>query len=538
EDAAEPVTVDLNVAGTQFVSAGQWLDILISIENLLGSAFNDTLTGNGQANRLSGGGGNDSLTGGGGVDTLDGGNGFDVANYSLAATGVVAELWRSFALNDGDGAQDSLLNLEGLTGSSHNDLLAGSDGNELFNGGAGNDGLYAAGGLDTLIGGAGNDTLDGGAGIDIAHYGAATGPVTAELWRSYALNDGQGGQDALWNIEGLTGSAFNDLLAGGAANDILIGSGGNDGLYAAAGNDTLVGGTGNDTMDGGPGIDIADYGGASGPVTAELWRSYALNDGQGGQDALWNIEGVLGSPFSDLLAGGANNEVLVGGAGNDGLYGAGGIDTLMGGAGNDTMDGGPGIDAVEYGAATGPVTAELWRSFATNDGQGGQDALWNVEFLLGSGFNDLLAGTTGDNYLDGRGGADQLFAAAGNDTLVGGPGNDTLNGGAGLDVFLFNAALGAGNIDIVQDFAVVDDTVWLENAVFTALVANGPLGAGQLRAGAGVSTAADGDDFILYNSSTGALYYDADGSGVGAAPVQFALLGAGLGLTVADLVAV
>ncbi|MBL8338017.1 MAG: hypothetical protein JNM97_14705, partial [Rhodoferax sp.] len=281
-----------------------------------------------------------------------------------------------------------------------------------------------------------------------------------------------------------------------------------------------------------------DYSAAAGPVTAELWRSFALVDGNGGQDALWNIEGVIGSAFADILAGGAGNEVLVGNAGNDGLYAAGGIDTLMGGAGNDTMDGGPGIDAVDYGAATGPVTAELWRSFASNDGQGGQDALWNIEYLLGSPFNDLLAGTTGDNYLAGQNGADQLYAAGGNDTLVGGLGNDTLNGGAGLDVFLFNTVPGATNVDIVQDFVVVDDTIWLENAVFTALVATGPLAAGRLRAGAGVTTAADGDDLILYNSSTGALYYDADGSGGAAAPVQFALLGTGLGLTVADFVVV
>jgi Ca2+-binding RTX toxin-like protein len=125
-----------------------------------------------------------------------------------------------------------------------------------------------------------------------------------------------------------------------------------------------------------------------------------------------------------------------------------------------------------------------------------------------------------------------------NDTLVGGLGNDTLNGGAGLDVFLFNTALGAANVDAVQDFAVVDDTIWLENAVFTALVAAGPLAAGQLRAGAGVTTAADGNDFVLYNSSTGALYYDADGDGNTAGSMQFALLGAGLGLTVADFVVV
>jgi Ca2+-binding RTX toxin-like protein len=85
----------------------------------------------------------------------------------------------------------------------------------------------------------------------------------------------------------------------------------------------------------------------------------------------------------------------------------------------------------------------------------------------------------------------------------------------------------------VQDFNVTDDTLSLENAVFTALTSTGPLAAGMLRAGAGVASAADADDFLLYNSSTGALFYDADGTGPAPA-VQFAMVGAGLALTAAD----
>ena len=522
-------------------------DALWSIEGVLGSPFNDLLAGGANNEVLVGGAGNDglyaadgndTLAGGAGNDTQDGGPGIDLVDYGTATGPVTAELWRSFALVDGQGGQDALWNIEALLGSAFNDILAGGNGNDSLSGAAGNDGLYAGNGNDTLIGGTGNDTLDGGANIDTADYSAATSAVTAELWRSFALNDGQGGQDALWNIERLIGSAFNDLLAGGGGNEFFSGGAGNDGIYAAAGIDTLVGGAGNDTLDGGPGIDVVDYSAAPAAVTAELWRAFALNDGQGGQDALWNIEGVIGSPFNDLMAGGANNEVLVGNAGNDGLYAADGIDTLMGGAGNDTMDGGPGIDAVDYAGATGPVTAELWRSFASNDGQGGQDALWNIEYLLGSAFADLLAGTDAANYLGGREGADQLYGAGGSDTLAGGLGNDTLNGGAGLDVFLFDTALGASNVDQVQDFVVVDDTLALENAVFTALASTGTLGAGLLRAGAGVTNAADGNDFILYNSSTGALFYDADGSGTGSTPVQFATLGTGLGLTVVDFVVV
>ncbi|MBL8339065.1 MAG: PD40 domain-containing protein, partial [Rhodoferax sp.] len=289
-------------------------DQVIASSNHQLAPFIETLTltgntahrgvGNAMANTITAEGGSDTLAGGAGNDTLDGGGGIDQADYSTAASGVVAELWRAYALNDGDGGQDSLRNFERLRGSAFNDILAGGTGNDTLQGGAGNDGLYAADGTDTLSGGAGNDTLDGGAGADTADYSGAAGPVTAELWRSFALVDGDGGQDALWNIERLVGSAFNDVLAGGAGNEFFSGGAGNDGLYAAAGIDTLVGGAGNDTLDGGSGVDVADYSAAAGPVTAELWRSFALVDGNGGQDALWNIEGVIGSAFADILAGG------------------------------------------------------------------------------------------------------------------------------------------------------------------------------------------------------------------------------------------
>ncbi|MBL8335356.1 MAG: calcium-binding protein, partial [Rhodoferax sp.] len=542
--ATGPVTAEL-WRSYALVDGQGGQDALWNIEGLIGSAFNDLLAGGNGAESFIGGagndgmyagGGNDTLYGGVGNDTMDGGNGFDIVSYAAATSGVTAELWRSFALNDGQGGQDALWNIEGLIGSAQNDLLAGSANGEMFDGGAGNDGIYSAGGNDTLIGGAGNDTLDGGAANDTVDYSGAAGPVTAELWRSFALNDGQGGQDALWNIENLIGSGFNDLLAGGANAESFVGGAGNDGIYAAGGNDTLTGGLGNDTLDGGAAFDTVDYSGATGPVTAELWRSFALNDGQGGQDALWNIEAVIGSGFNDLLAGGNNAELLVGGAGNDGLYAAGGNDTLVGGAGNDTLDGGAAEDFADYSAATGPVTAILWRSLATADGFGGQDALWNIEHVLGSAQADLLAGTEGANTLLGQGGNDQIFGGGGNDRMDGGAGLDTLNGAAGSDVFVFSTALGAGNVDTIQDFSVVDDSVELSAGVFAALGGAGTLAAGKLRAGAGVTTAADADDFLLYNSTTGALYYDADANGGAQSPVQFAVLGTGLALTNLDFV--
>ncbi|ASF48541.1 M10 family metallopeptidase C-terminal domain-containing protein [Methylovulum psychrotolerans] len=117
---------------------------------------------------------------------------------------------------------------------------------------------------------------------------------------------------------------------------------------------------------------------------------------------------------------------------------------------------------------------------------------------------------------------------------AGGLGNDTLTGGAGSDVFRFNTAPSAGNTDTVLDFTVADDTIQLENAVFTQLTATGVLNAAEFKIGA---AAADANDFIIYNAGTGALSYDADGNGAGAA-VQIAILGVGLALTNADFVVI
>jgi Ca2+-binding RTX toxin-like protein len=517
-------------------------------DSLPGTGIDDLIFAGNGSDTLQGQGGSDVLLGGAGNDSMSGGIGDDV--YSVDAAGDTINessaegtdaVYASVSYMLSGHIENLILvgrgNLDGAGNASAN-LLTGNSGSNSLNGGDGNDTLVGGDGNDTLVGGDGNDTLDGSVGIDTVDFSAAAVGVTAEFWRGYTMNDGYGKQDTLLNIEALIGSNHADTLAGASGNDWLAGGAGNDGLYAADGTDTLIGGAGNDTLDGGNGADGADYSNATSPVTAELWRSLALNDGQGGQDALWNIENLIGSAYADVLAGANGDNALTGGAGNDGLYAADGNDTLTGGQGNDTLDGGNGMDTADYTLAPAGVTAEIWRGLATNDGHGAQDGLWNMEHLIGSAFSDLLAGTDAVNRLTGLAGADQLYAAAGNDTLSGGLGNDTLNGGAGADIFVFDTAIGVGNLDTIMDYSTADDTVHLENAVFTALATTGVLGAGLLRAGAGVTSAADGNDLILYNSTTGAVYYDADGSGASSAPVQFAALGAGLGLTESDFVVI
>jgi Ca2+-binding RTX toxin-like protein len=147
----------------------------------------------------------------------------------------------------------------------------------------------------------------------------------------------------------------------------------------------------------------------------------------------------------------------------------------------------------------------------------------------GNGLANIITGDAAINVLKGLGG---------NDRLNGGHGNDRLEGGASNDVFVFNTALNAvTNVDTVADFTNVsgnDDTIWLDNAVFANLGAVGTLNAGFFRTG---SAAADANDYLVYNQATGALLYDADGNGAGAA-VQFATLASKPALTAGDFVVI
>ncbi|MGP3699482.1 calcium-binding protein, partial [Rhodobacter sp. NSM] len=118
---------------------------------------------------------------------------------------------------------------------------------------------------------------------------------------------------------------------------------------------------------------------------------------------------------------------------------------------------------------------------------------------------------------------------------IGGLGNDRLTGGAGADIFVFNTRLTTNNIDRINDFSVVDDTILLENAIFTTL------SAGTLAASAFASNmtgkATDALDRLIYEKDSGALWYDADGTGSGAR-IQFATISAGLSLTAVDFLVI
>ena len=163
------LTANLGNAGVN--SGDATGDSYSSIENLIGSGFNDNLAGDANANTIDGGAGNDTLDGGAGADSLIGGAGTDAVSYASSGGGLTVSLGNT-ALNTGDAAGDTYNGIENLTGSSYNDVLYGDGNANSIDGGIGN---------DTLMGDAGADTLTGGAGTDTVDYSASAAGVTAYL---------------------------------------------------------------------------------------------------------------------------------------------------------------------------------------------------------------------------------------------------------------------------------------------------------------------------------------------------------------------
>jgi Ca2+-binding RTX toxin-like protein len=280
-DSWEGVFIDLTASSGRGGTAEG--DLLISIEAVYGSRFNDNLIGNEEDNYLWGDDGADYLygldgsdyfQGGLGADTLIGGDDahFDFADYSDSPEGVIVNLW-THAGSYGTAAGDRLYGIEALFGSTHTDTLLGDDGDNLIFAGYGNDLVFGLQGFDDLYGEAGNDTLEGGAGgdflhgatgIDTASYAQATARVTASLIHP-GLNTGDAAGDVYLSIENLAGTAFNDTLEGDDEDnlitaldglDVLDGFGGNDILIGGNARDVLLGGSGGDFLSGGDGDDV------------------------------------------------------------------------------------------------------------------------------------------------------------------------------------------------------------------------------------------------------------------------------------------
>ncbi len=477
-------------------------DVLVNIENVRGSDFDDVLKGDAGANLLSGMGGNDLFVFSGGADTLNGGSGIDTADFSGSSTRVVGNLETGLATSGS--SKLTLIDIENLVGTNNADTLTGNAlANELI-GGAGNDTLNGGEGKDRMVGGLGNDiyVVDNLGDVVIEEAGGGTDTVKT-LLNGYvlganvekllltgmadlvgtgnALNNtltGNDGANVLYGLAGsdtLNGGSGDDMLYGGEGNDVLKGGEGNDRLEGGEGNDTLDGGTGADTMRGGTGNDVY-YIDSSADVVKE-----DTNDGTDTVRSLISSY-TLGGNVENLVLAGTGGQTGIGNELNNTMTGSTGADTLVGGAGNDQIDGKAGADRLEGG--TGDDTFyidDLGDVVIERIGEGtdtarvsisGYTLAANVESLIltgkddlagnGNSINNILTGNAGANaihggvgndQINGGAGADYLWGDDGDDVLVGGLDGDWLSGGLGKDVFKFAAADSPpSDPDVIADF--------------------------------------------------------------------------------------
>ncbi|WP_275788387.1 beta strand repeat-containing protein [Pararhizobium gei] len=572
------------------------VEVMTGFENLIGTNYNDRIIGTLGANELRGSAGDDTIDGGGGQDKLygdegrdtfiisraqsasgilyDGGNGDDTLRFEgdafefdlrddtilsmerlvftdpgmgqkglvqlnaaqFSSTGIaIAATIEGTSLPD---VTDQLeitmgstitLNLstlsmskfsepldqvriigdadaETITGSRVDDLIEGNGGADILDGFLGDDTylvtdtaarvLEASGrGTDTVV--AYFDyTLEAGQEIEILRLAAGTGNQSLNLTGNALANE-------------LIGNNGANALDGGAGNDIMRGMGGNDVYRVTEAGDTVfeAAGGGSDTV-----VATLSYALAAGQEIEVLRLAVAT-----GSAAL----NLTGNAFANTLLGNSGNNILDGGAGSDALYGGGGDDLYWVASAGDKV-----FESLGAGKDTVVATA----NFALTSGQ----EIEVVRLSVGTGTTALnLTGNAFDQTLIGNTGSNVLNGGRGSDILVGGAGNDT---------FLFNTTLGTAisadkNVDRI-DFSsetANEDVIALENTIFSALSA-GALSASMFRANA-TGTAADANDYIVYNTTTGALYYDANGSAAGGA-TQFALLTGKPALVAADFIVV
>ncbi len=465
-------------------------------------------------------------------------NGFDIIDDNISSSGIprgdtlfsstyggndtVSIFSPSYDVHLGDG----------------NDLLSGGIGGFAY-GEAGNDGLTAFlwegahahyggdgddrfnvwyGGTDSTYigsGGAGTDqfndftsapasaTFDGGDGFDVVTHSGTT-PITLTLG---STGNQAGALKSYSGIEGVVSGLGNDTMTGARLDNLMVGGNGSDLINGEAGNDFLIGeGRNASFVRAYIGLNfnfsVAD---AFDPLNANVSGAYAEDDGL-----------------------------------SDTLYGGTGDDVLSGGDGADLLDGGNGKDWVSYMSSAEHLSLALNLTTGGTLGQAAGDQFVSIENVLGSNGNDTITANNAANELRGMYNQDSLTGLGGNDTLDGGRGRDTLAGGKDVDLltggdaedaFVFAGAGTLSGVDTITDFQVGFDEIWLSSAVFRKA---GPLGALGVERFA-LGSASEGDDRILYDATTGALFYDADGKKSGLA-VQFAQIGTGLALTSSDFV--
>ena len=399
-------------------TAGVELVSMKGIENLAGSRFGDTITGDIGNNTIKAGEGNDRIFYTGGLDTIDGEEGTDTIDFSkfgaavsvTLVTTALSEAGTSDAATIPAGATlrpvAELANFENVVGSNFADVINGNAGDNVLDGGAG---------ADRMSGGSGDDTYI----VD------NTGDRATEI-------SGTGGTDTVQSSVTFTLGAFVEELTltgsgaiNGTGNDldnVLTGNSANNTLTASAGNDTLIGGLGNDTLNGGTGNDTYAYSGNFGSDT--------IIDA-GGTDRI----SITGTAVLEGTSRNGNDLIVTLSTGTiriDDHFTTGTIESLQ-------------VNGKTFVLANGLVGGDLPGIISGDNG---------AETMDGRGGDDILYGNNGNDTLLGGLGRDLLDGGNGRDILDGGTGDDVLTGGRGGDTFVFRPGFGH---DTITDFSIFED---------------------------------------------------------------------------------
>jgi Ca2+-binding RTX toxin-like protein len=545
-DNALDLVVELAAGGIDTVNSSITFSLatLVNVENLtLTGTAAINATGNALDNIIIGNSGNNVLTGGSGNDTYYVTAGDTVVEAANAGTDTAISS-DTFTL----GANVENLTLTGTaaingTGNALANIITGNSGNNVLTGGAGNDTYYVTAG-DTVVeaAGGGTDTAISSDTFTLA--------VNVENLTLTGTSDVNGTGNALNNV--IVGNDGSNILDGGTGTDTLTGGKGNDVYIVDSTTDSIVelAGEGSDTINSSVTFTLAPLALAN-IENLTLTGSAAING--------------TGNALANTITGNSSNNILDGGAG---------IDTLIGGLGNDTYIVDSTTDTLVEAAGEGTdlVSSSIDFSLA---------ALANIENLTltgttainatGNALANTITGNSASNILDGGAGVDTLIGGAGNDiyyiddaldlvteaagtaggvdtvyssvtytlaanaenlTLTGvvaainGTGNTLANiitgnsannillGGAGTDTFVLLKT--GGGLDTIGDFATGEKldvrSFGITNAGFT------------VTSGAGLNAANSANNLFVFDSTSKALYFDADGSGTGSSIVQIASL--------------
>jgi Ca2+-binding RTX toxin-like protein len=519
-------------AGNDTLNGGVGNDSLdggLGIDSFDGGAGNDTLKGGNDNDSLLGSAGSDSLDGGLGADTLNGGAGSDTyvvdnsqdlilldtegtdtvqssISYRLTSDLEHLTLTGSSTINGtGNDLDNTILGNSGINtidGGIGKDSIDGGAGNDILKGGAGDDTLKgnSSNDLDTLVGGAGNDEyyVDSAEDVIIENSTVGTDKVLSTA-TSYTLSD---------NVEDLTLSGTANINGtGNSTGNTITGNTGSNFIDGGAGDDTMVGGTGNDIYMVDSTNDVITE---SSTLTTEIDIAFSSANFTLANNV--NVEKLILTGTSNLTGiGNTSNNILIGNDGNNTLTGSGGNDILDGGLGTDSLVGGTGDDVYVISDSGDVITEALDNGLDT-----AQSSI--ATYTLANNVENLVLLGTADLTGIGNSLANRVVGNSGNNDLRGGRGHDTLIGGSGADKFSYTGNTAFSSItfglDHIVDFDRSEgDKIGLGRTTFglSSVVGDGFSVASEFAVVGQDEDVITSTARIVYNSTSGDIFYNADG---------------------------